>query len=60
MSHGKGVLLQREGRGFGGRRVKVGLEERGVIGQEARDSLKGSMSCFLGSGKLGKAELGGL
>ena len=31
-----------------------------MIGQEVRDSLKGSMSCFLGSGKVGKAELGGL
>ena len=31
-----------------------------MIGQEVRDSLKGSMSCFLGLGKVGKAELGGL
>lgn len=29
-----------------------------MIGQEVKDSLKGNMSCFLGSDNLGKAELG--
>lgn len=60
MSPGNGALLQRgeRGLGSGGGEKRSVLWGRGRTGQEVRDSLKGSISCFLDSRKLGKSELG--